>query len=83
MQREKVIQTVKEFLSAKTHISISNISLESKIIDDLGMDSLQVVELAYEVEEKFGIDLPNAELQKIRQVKDAVELVLSRMEDKK
>ena len=44
----------------------------AKFIDDLGADSLDIVELVMAMEEKFGIDIPDEEAENIRTVDDAV-----------
>ncbi|HHH11688.1 MAG TPA: acyl carrier protein, partial [Sorangium sp.] len=46
--------------------------LESSFIDDLGADSLGLVELVLAFEEEFGIEIPDEDTEQIRSVKDAV-----------
>jgi acyl carrier protein len=49
-----------------------NISEKSHFIDDLGADSLDLVEIIMAIEEKFGIEIPEGEQEKIRTVGDAI-----------
>jgi acyl carrier protein len=49
--------------------------LEASFIDDLGADSLDLVELIMEMEEKFGVEIADEELEKIRTIKDVIEFL--------
>ena len=68
---QKVIKTVAETL----RIEATSISLESKLVDDLGADSLDLVELMMAIEAAFGCDIPDEEAGKILTVSDAVKYV--------
>ena len=48
---------------------------EASFIDDLGADSLDLVELIMEMEENFGIQISDEELEKIRTIKDVIEFL--------
>jgi acyl carrier protein len=52
--------------------------LEASFIDDLGADSLDLVELIMEMEEVFGIEIADEELEKIRTIKDVVDFIKSK-----
>ena len=47
----------------------------ASFVDDLGADSLDTVELVMEFEEKFGIEIPDEDAEKIQTVKDAISYV--------
>jgi len=49
--------------------------LEASFIDDLGADSLDLVELIMEMEEVFGVEIADEELEKIRTIKDIIEFL--------
>ena len=51
------------------------VKLESKLIDDLGADSLSVVELHMEIEERLGIKIPDEEVAKIATVEDVLKAI--------
>jgi len=51
---------------------------EAWLIDDLGADSLDTVELVIAFEEAFGIEIPEADVERIRTVQDAIEYVRMR-----
>ncbi|GAB4164144.1 MAG: acyl carrier protein [Rickettsiaceae bacterium] len=68
---QKIIKTVAETL----RIEESSISPESKFVDDLGADSLDLVELMMAIEAAFDCDIPDEEASKISTVADAVKYV--------
>lgn len=68
---EKVQQITVEQLS----VEASAVSMESTFVDDLGADSLDIVELIMAFEEEFDVEIPDEEAEKIRTVADAVELI--------
>jgi acyl carrier protein len=49
--------------------------LEASFIDDLGADSLDIVELLMEMEEAFGVEIADEELEKISTIKDVVDFL--------
>jgi acyl carrier protein len=71
---EKVIKLVMEQLDVTREECV----LEASFIDDLGADSLDLVELIMEMEEVFGIEIADEELEKIRTIKDVVEFLKSK-----
>ena len=68
---EKVQEKVSEQLGAE----IEDISMESSFIDDLGADSLDIVELLMALEEEFDIEIPDEEAEKLVTVGDVVEYI--------
>jgi acyl carrier protein len=68
---EDVIEVVAEQLS----VDKGEIKSESKFVEDLGADSLDVVELVMALEEKFDIEIPDEEAEKIATVADAVKYI--------
>lgn len=70
---QKIIKIVAENL----RIDENTISLESKFVDDLAADSLDLVELMMAIEIAFGCDIPDDQASKIVTVADAVEYVKS------
>ncbi|MGA2525480.1 MAG: acyl carrier protein [Smithellaceae bacterium] len=71
---EKVIKLVMEQLDVTREECVP----EASFIDDLGADSLDLVELIMEMEEVFGIEIADEELEKIRTVKDVIEFLKSK-----
>jgi len=68
---EKVVNIIVEQLDVTKEECV----LEASFIDDLGADSLDIVELLMEMEEAFGIEIADEELEKIRTIKDVVDFL--------
>jgi acyl carrier protein len=71
-------EKVKEIVSQQLDVDKANISEGSQFIDDLGADSLAIVELVLAFEEQFEIDIPDEDTEKIRTVGDAIKYIDSR-----
>jgi len=71
---EKVIKLVMEQLDVTREECVP----EASFIDDLGADSLDLVELIMEMEEVFGIEIADEELEKIRTIKNVIEFLKSK-----
>ena len=71
---EKVITIIMEQLD----VTREECKLEASFIDDLGADSLDLVELIMEMEENFGIEIADNELEKIRTIQDAIDFLRSK-----
>ncbi len=70
-----VLAEVKKIIKEQLDVEEADIKPESSFIDDLGADSLGLVELVLAFEEAFEIDIPDEETEKIRTVKDAVDYI--------
>jgi acyl carrier protein len=66
---------VKSIIAQHFQEDVSKIAREMKFIEDLGADSLQVVELVLSFEENFEIDIPDEDTEKIRTVGDAIDYI--------
>ncbi|RLB47444.1 MAG: acyl carrier protein [Deltaproteobacteria bacterium] len=69
---------VKEIVSQQLDVDMAGIKDDASFIDDLGADSLAIVELVLAFEEQFEIDIPDEDTEKIRTVGDAVSYISSR-----
>jgi len=69
---------VKEIISQQLDVDMGQIKEESQFIEDLGADSLAIVELVLAFEEQFEIEIPDEDTEKIRTVGDAVGYITSR-----
>jgi acyl carrier protein len=63
---------VREIICDKLSVKPEQITPETSFINDLGADSLDIVELVMELEDKFEIQIPDEEAEKIQTVGDAV-----------
>lgn len=66
---------VKEIVVEQLGVEEANVNLDSTFIDDLGADSLDIVELIMAFEEEFSIEIPDEVAEKIKTVKNAVEFI--------
>jgi acyl carrier protein len=64
---------VRRIIKGKLEVDGKSIKSESAFVDDLGADSLGLVELTLAFEEAFEFDIPNEDAEKIRTVQDAIE----------
>ncbi len=71
---EKVFQIIAEQLG----IDVGEVSLEKNLMDDLGADSLDMVDLVMAFEDQFGVKISDQDLSKIKTVKDVVEAIKQR-----
>ena len=68
---------VKAVVVEQLHVNPDEVKEESKFVEDLGADSLDVVELVMALEEKFDIEIPDTDAEKIITVKDAMSYIES------
>jgi len=70
-----VEKKVKEIIAEQLGKDSSEVTNEASFIDDLGADSLDIVELVMAMEDEFGIEIPDEEAEKIKTVKDVIEYI--------
>ncbi len=76
MADEKSIeQMVKEIIVEQLSVSDEEVVPEASFVDDLGADSLDLVELVMVLEEKFGQEIPDEAAEKIQTVQDAIDFI--------
>lgn len=68
-------EKIQEIIADVLNIEIDEIKLESRFVDDLGADSLDIFQIIMGIEEIFDIEIDNSETEKISTVKDAVEQI--------
>ncbi len=66
---------VKEVVVEQLSVNPDEVKEDSKFVEDLGADSLDVVELVMALEEKFDIEIPDSDAEKITTVGDAVKYI--------
>jgi len=66
---------VKEVVVEQLNVNPDEVKEESKFVEDLGADSLDVVELVMALEEKFDIEIPDEDAEKIANVSDAINFI--------
>ena len=70
-----IFDDVKEVVVEQLNVSPDEVNEDSKFVDDLGADSLDVVELVMALEERFDIEIPDEEAENLSTVGDAVRFV--------
>ncbi|KUK34848.1 MAG: Acyl carrier protein [Caldanaerobacter subterraneus] len=68
-----IFEKVRDIVAEQLGIDPEEITMESSFIDDLGADSLDIVELIMALEEEFDIEIPDEDAEKIKTVGDVVE----------
>jgi acyl carrier protein len=68
---------VKKIIAEKLSVDLEEVVPEASFVDDLGADSLDLVELIMSMEEEFDIDISDEDAEKLVSVKDAIEYINS------
>ena len=68
-------EKVRDIVVDQLGVEADEVSIESTFIDDLGADSLDIVELIMAFEEEFGIEIPDEAAEKIKTVQDVVSYI--------
>jgi acyl carrier protein len=75
MEREELLEKVKAVIVEQLNVEEDDVVEDASFIDDLGADSLDIVELVMALEEEFGISIPDEEAENIKTVGDAVNYI--------
>ena len=75
MNTEEIFDKIKEIIIEQLGVAEDAVSTDSSFIDDLGADSLDIVELIMALEEEFDIEIPDTDAEKIVTVGDVVEYI--------
>lgn len=76
-----VFEKVRDSISEQLGIDADEITMDSSFIDDLGADSLDIVELIMALETEFDIEIPDEEAEKISTVGNVVEYIKAHTEE--
>ena len=76
-----VEEKVKNIIVEQLGVDEDEVTAEASFTDDLGADSLDIVELVMAFEEEFNIEIPDEDAEKISRVKDAVDYIEENQED--
>lgn len=75
MSSEEIFDKVKEIIVEQLGVAENTVTLEASFIDDLGADSLDIVELIMALEEEFDLEIPDGDAEKIVSVSDVVDYI--------
>ena len=70
-------ETLQKIIAEVLDVEEDEITMDTRLLEDLGADSLDAVEIIMGIEEEFDIEIPNEEAEKIVSVGDAVEAIKS------
>jgi len=73
--RETIVSGLAEIVEEVAGVSKDEVSTEKSFVDDLDIDSLSMVEIAVQAEDKFGVKIPDEKLSDLKTVGDAVDYV--------
>ncbi|HBT79032.1 MAG: acyl carrier protein [Selenomonas sp.] len=71
----ETLDKVKDIVTEQLGVERDEVTIESSFIDDLGADSLDIVELIMAFEEEFNIEIPDEAAEKIKTVQDVVNYI--------
>ena len=75
MSSEEIFEKIKNIIVEQLQVAETAVTEEASFIDDLGADSLDLVELIMALEEEFGIEIPDADAEKVVTVGDVVNYI--------
>jgi len=73
--QEEIVAVLGEIIEEVTGIEPSEVTVEKSFVDDLDIDSLSMVEIAVQTEDKYGVKIPDEDLASLRTVGDAVNYI--------
>jgi len=78
MSHAEIEQKVKEILAENLSADPAGIQPHSRLLDDLGMDSVLAIEILFELEEAFNVRIPEADIVKAKTVKDITDYLAAK-----
>ena len=75
MSSEEILEKVKKIIVEQLGVADTSVTMEASFIDDLGADSLDIVELIMALEEEFDMEIPDSDAEKVVTVGDVVDYI--------
>ena len=75
MSSEEILEKVQAIIVQQLGVADTAVTMEASFIDDLGADSLDIVELVMAIEEEFDIEIPDSDAEKVVTVGDVVDYI--------
>ena len=75
MDRDELLEKIKGVIVEQLGAEEDDVVDDASFVDDLGADSLDIVELVMALEEEFGVSIPDEQAEKIKTVADAVDFI--------
>ncbi len=79
MANEETTRRVKDLIAESLGVNPLEVAPEASFIDDLGADSLDIVELVMAIEKEFAIEIPDEDAEKISTVRDAIDYISNKV----
>ena len=79
MKKEEVLSRLKEIIEDRLDVEEDQIVPEASFVEDLGADSLDIVELIMGIEEEFDIEIPDEDAEKLTSVGEAMNYTLAKI----
>ena len=79
MKKEEVLSRLKEIITERLDVEEDQIVSEATFVEDLGADSLDIVELIMGIEEEFDIEIPDEDAEKLTSVGEALNYTLGKI----
>lgn len=70
-----IFEKVRDIIVDQLGVDAEEVKLETKLIDDLGVDSLEIFEVVMSLEEEFGLEIPNEDVENIKSVQEIVKYI--------
>ena len=80
MTQEEIFEEVKKIIVEQLGVAETAVTMDASFIDDLGADSLDIVELIMALEEEFDTEIPDADAEKVVSVGDVVDYIKDHVE---
>ena len=77
LSQEEVLSGLAELITDETGISADEVALEKSFTDDLDIDSISMMTIVVNAEEKFDVKIPDEEVKNLKTVGDAVNFIVS------
>ena len=77
---EKDSKAVIEILTGTLEVEPAQLTNDARLVEDLGADSLMLIEISMALEDRFNLSLPDESLERIRTVRDVFELLAERLQ---
>ncbi|TLM79475.1 MAG: acyl carrier protein [Actinobacteria bacterium] len=78
MDNEEIFEKVKEVVVDNLNVDAEDVVEDASFLDDLGADSLAIVEIVMALEDHFGVSIPDEDAERIKTVGDAVAYIASK-----
>ncbi|MEE8109490.1 MAG: acyl carrier protein [bacterium] len=75
---EEAVSKIKALIAEQLSVDIEKVTDEASFIEDLGADSLDTVELVMALEEEYGVDIPDDDVENVTTVKDVIAYIEDR-----